>query len=339
MVLRNQAQPDRCFSAYGLAAAVLTGCLALSGCGTGVANLPGVTKPAAGVPSGPVLGYVFSSTDGTLRAMLGVRGSAQMSASIVPAGVYVAGDASTASSTALLEDANGSLFAFDLPLSQPLHVADGVAASAQIVFSPSGLTAIAYGGSTVTLVTGLPATPSVKTINVATAPSAAIVSDAGTVVVASGGSVGTLSTNGQFSRLATVAAFGGFNFLPGSDDMLVADSSANTVSLVRSVSTAPTVQALTVAGLNKPVAVAASKDGKWAIVANSGDAGLLRVDLATGTAAMKLLCACQPSQLSALAGGAAFRVNALYAGPVWTVDLTPAAPQLLFVPAIGKGTP
>jgi hypothetical protein len=340
VVLRNLVRNNRPLFATGLAATAGLFCfLALIGCGTGVANLPGVTKPAAGVPSGPVLGYVFSSTDGTLRAMLGVRGSAQMSASIVPVGIYVAGEASTASSTALLEDANGSLFEFDLPMSQPLRVTDGVAANAKIVFSPSGLMAVAYGGSKVMLITGLPATPSVKMINVATATSAVIVSDAGTVVVASGGSVGTLSANGQFSRLATLSAFGGFNFLPGSDDMLVADSSADTVSLVHSVSTAPTVQALTVAGLNKPVAVAASKDGKWAIVVNSGDAGLLRVDLATGTAATKLLCACQPSQLSALAGGAAFRVNPLYAGPVWTVDLTPAASQMLFVPAIGKETP
>jgi hypothetical protein len=108
---------------------------------------------------------------------------------------------------------------------------------------------------------------------------------------------------------------------------------------MRNVSTGPSIQPLTAAGLNQPVAIAGSQDNKWAIVANGGDAGVLRVDLTTGTPAAKVLCACQPSQLTSLAGGGVFRVNALYGGPVWTVDLTPATPQLLFVPAIAKGTP
>jgi hypothetical protein len=348
MVLQDQAQPSRCFPARALAAvAGLFCCVALTGCGSGVSNaLPAVTKPAAGAPSGPALGYIFSPTDGTLRAMLGVKGSSQMSASIVPAGVYVAGDASTASSTALLEDATGSLFAFDLPLSQPLHVTDNLPANAHIAFSSSGTTAIAYGvgGSSIALITGLPTTPQVKTINVPAANSlaAAVVSDAGTIVMASAGSpiaIGTLSASGQFARLTTVAAVGGLNFLPGSDSMLIADGAANTVSLVRNVSTGPAIQALTVTGLNQPIAVAGSQDNKWAIVANGGDAGVVRVDLTAGTAAAKVLCACQPTQLASLAGGGVFRVNALYGGPVWTVDLTPTTPQLLFVPAIAKGTP
>jgi hypothetical protein len=348
MVLQNQARRDCCLAVRSLA--VVTGllcCLALAGCGSGVANLlPGATKPAAGVPSGPTLGYVFSPTDGTLRAMLGVKGSSQFSASIVPAGVYVAGEASTASSTALLEDASGSLFAFDLPLSQPLHVADGLPANAHIAFSSSGTTAIAYGAgsSTISLITGLPATPQVKTVSVPAGSSllSAIVSNAGTIVMASSGTpiaISALSASGQLSRLSTVAAIGGLNFLPNSDSVLIADSSANTVSLVRNVSTGPVSQPLSAAGINQPVAVAGSQDGKWAIVANGGDAGLLRVDLTAATPATKILCACQPTQLTSLAGGGVFRVNSLYSGPVWTVDLTSATPQLLFVPAIAKGTP
>ena len=88
---------------------------------------PASSQPLAATAAGPVLGYVFSPSDGTLRGMMGVRGSAQMSASIVPAGLYVAGDASVASRTALLEDGSGSLFAFNLPQPQPVHVVDGLA--------------------------------------------------------------------------------------------------------------------------------------------------------------------------------------------------------------------
>jgi hypothetical protein len=278
--------------------------------------------------------------------MLGVRGSARVSASIVPAGVYVAGDASTASAAALLEDENGSLFSFNLPLSQPTHVADGLPANLRIAFAPSGQSAIAYapGGSTVTLVTGLPGSPKAQSINYSSSNRllSAAVSDAGTIVVSSQGSstqVGTLSASGQFSRLTSVTSAPSFSFLTGSEDMLLADGGANTLSIIHSVSNNPSTQSLGVSGLNSPVAVSASHDRHWAAVANGADANVLRVDLTTGTPVAKLTCTCQPSQMSSLAGNAVFRVNALGTGPVWTVDFTGTTPQLLFVPAIGQTTP
>jgi hypothetical protein len=121
--------------------------------------------------------------------------------------------------------------------------------------------------------------------------------------------------------------------------VLIADSAANAVSVIHTVSTSPSSQPLAVTGLNHPVAVSASQDKKWAIIANGGDAGVIRVDLTAGTTPAKVLCACQPTQLSSLSGGSVFRVNNLYGGPVWIVDVTSTTPQLLFIPAIAKGTP
>jgi hypothetical protein len=323
--------------------------LSLSGCGGAVTNLlPGANKPVTGVPAGPTLGYVFSSTDGTLRALLGVRGSAQVSASIVPAGVYVAGEASTAGSVALLEDANGSLFAFDLPLSQPMHVTDGLPANARVVFAPAGQNAVVYapGGTSLLMVSGLPGNPQVQTRTSAGPLVLAAVSDAGTVAIVQQGSpvrVGTLSAAGTFSAVASVQAAGGISFMPGVDNLLIADSGANTAALVRSVAGAPSVQALSVTGsgvgLSQPVAIAGSYDGHWAVIADGGDQNVFRVDLTTGTPAAMLTCACQPTAVSALTGGGTFRVNGIYGGPLWTVDTTSAQPQLLFVPAIAKGSP
>ncbi len=328
------------------AAAGLCCALSLAGCGSGVANvLPNAAAPTSGVPTGAVLGYVFSPTDGTLRALLGVRGSAQVSASLVPAGVYVAGDASSAGSSALLEDASGSLFAFNLPQSQSLHVADGMPANAHIVLASSGRTAIVYaaGGSSLALVTGLPSAAQVQAIPLAagTTIASAVVSDSGAIAMVSSATpagVGALSANGQFSRIATVSAASSINFVPGTENLLIADSAANTVSLVRSINRAAALQTLTVTGLNQPAAIAASQDGHWAIIANGGDAALLRVDLSASAATTRIACACQPSQLNALSGGLAFRVNALYGGPLWTLDLSSATPQMLFVPAIARGS-
>lgn len=352
MMALNDLVPENycCSWRFGFAMASLCAGLSVVGCGSNTPNLLPVVPPAtaasSNVPSGPILGYVFTASDGTLRAVLGVRGSARVSASIVPAGVYVAGDASTASSAGLLEDEAGSLFAFNLPQSQPIHVADGLISRVQIAFSASGETAIAYGAgsSSVTLVTGLPGSPVAQKIPV---PSAAqvvsgVVSDKGTVVLVMQGAsvaVGTLSANGGFSKFASPSAVPGLNFLPGADDLLIADGGANAVSLIRNVSSSPASQVLTVAGLNKPVAIAASKDRKWAGVVNGGDSNILRVDLASGTAVSKVVCDCKATQLSSLAGNGLFRVNPLGTGPLWTVDLAGVTPELLFVPAIGKTTP
>jgi hypothetical protein len=339
MKLRS-AQRDGSMLVLGLVASLF-----LSGCGGSVTNLlPGASKPATGIPAGPTLGYVFSPSDGTLRALLGVRGSAQVSASIVPAGVYVAGEVSTAGSVALLEDGNGSLFAFDLPLSQPVHVVDGLPLNARVVFAPAGQSAVVYapGGTSVMVVSGLPSAPQVQTRTSANPLALAAVSDAGSVAVMQQGSplrVGILSAAGAFSAVASVQAAGGMSFMPGADSLLIADSGANTAALVRSVSSTPSVQALSVTGLSQPVAIAGSYDGHWAVIADGGDQNVFRVDLTTGTPAAMLTCACQPTAVSALSGGGTFRMNSIYGGPLWTVDTTSAQPQLLFVPAIAKGTP
>ncbi len=278
--------------------------------------------------------------------MLGVRGSAQLSASIVPSGVYVAGETSTTGSTALLQDGTGTLFAFNLPQAQPIQVADGLPAKARIAFSPSGQIAIAYasGGSAVTLITGLPVRPQAQTIKVAghLRVDSGAVSDNGTVAIVGQGSpmpLGTLSSTGIFSPFSSVSTAGGLNFLPSSDDLLIADKAGNSASLFRNVSANPLRQILSTSGMNGAIAIAGSRDRKWAIIANGGDSNLLRVDLNSGNSATTIPCDCKPTQLNMLAGNAMFRVNGLDNGPVWTVDLSGTSPKLLFVPAIGKGTP
>ena len=323
-------------------------CVTLVGCGSGVvtSTLPGAAMPAAGVPAGAMLGYVFSPVDGTLRAILGVSGSARMSASVVPHGVYVAGEASVASGTGLLEDAGGSLFVLSLPGSLPVHVADHLPAPARVAFAPSGQIAVAYasGSSALWLISGLPSAPQVQTIHIAAgyAPNAAVVSDAGTIVIAEGSgpvAVETLSMNGATVPLLQVGTSGGMSFLAGADTLLLADQAANTATVLEHVSSGAAIRPLSAVGLHAPVSIAGSRDGHWAVAANGGDAAVVRMDLIGGTAAVKMLCACQPAQMLPLQGGAAFRLNGLYNGPVWTVDVTGSDPQLLFIPGIPAATP
>jgi hypothetical protein len=304
--------------------------------------LPSATsKPAPGLAGGAILGYIWSSSDETLRPILGVSGSAQVGKSIVTSGVYASGAASSASGLGLIEDQKGNLFSLDLPLSKTTPVASGLPAQAKIVFSPSGIEAIVYatGGTTVTLISALATQPQTTSLSLPSGVKllSAIVSDAGTVLTATQASlvaIEVLSAAGQLSPVTTVAHPGGMSFLPGVEDALVADGGKNTLSLLQNVSGSPAVQSLNVPGINLPVAVASSQDSRWAVVANGGDKNILRIDLKNGAAPSKLSCSCQATQLSSLAGSASFRLNDLGNGPLWTVDLSGPAPQLLFIPAI-----
>lgn len=332
----------------GLAALV---CVSAVGCGTSLSTVPSAvpsasTKAAPGVPGGAMLGYFWSSSDSTLRPLLGVSGSAQVGQSIVPAGSYVSGAASTASGLALVEDGKGDLFLLNLPSPHPTMVGASVAAGAHIAFSPSGGTAIAYaqGGGSVTLIAGLSAQPSATQLGLPSGVKlgSAIVSDVGTILVSTEANpvaIEVLTSAGQLLPVTTVTKAGGMSFLRGVDDALVADRGQNTLSLLNNVSGSLAVQALSAQGINQPLAVASSSDGRWAVVANGGDNNILRIDLKNGAAPSKLPCLCQPNQLSALAGSGSFRLNDLGNGPLWTIDVSGSTPKLLFVPAIPIASP
>ncbi len=304
--------------------------------------LPSVSSKAVpGVPGGAILGYFWSSNDGTLRPLLGVTGSAQVGQSIVASGAYVSGAASIPSGLGLVEDQKGYLFSLNLPSSRPTRIASGLPAPSQIVFSPQGADAIVYasGATSLTLISALNSQPQTTTIALPSGAKllAAIVSDAGTVLVATQTApvaIDILSSGGALLPLSTVAQPGGMSFLPGVENVLIADRGKNALFLLENISTAATVQPLNAQGINLPVAVASSRDSRWAVVANGGDKNILRIDLKNGAAPSIVSCSCQATQLSSLAGSASFQLNELGSGPLWVADLSGSTPQLFFVPAI-----
>jgi hypothetical protein len=317
-------------------------CSLMAACGTNLSMLPSESSKAVpGVPGAAILGYFWSSNDGTLRPLLGVTGSAQVGQSIVASGAYVSGVASIPSGLGLVEDQKGNLFSLNLPSSKATLIATGLPAPSQIVFSPQGADAIVYasGATSLTLISALNSQPQTMTIALPSGAKllAAIVSDAGTVLVATQTApvaIDILSPGGALLPLSTVAQPGGMSFLPGIENALIADRGKNTLSLLQNVSTSLAVHPLSATGINLPVAVASSRDSRWAVVANGGDKNILRIDLENGTAPSILSCSCQATQLSALAGVASFRLNDLGNGPLWIADLSGPTPQVLFVPAI-----
>lgn len=299
------------------------------------------------VAAGPQLGLVWNASDATLRPLTGVPGAASLGAPVFSPGAYSAAAWSRSSRSTLLIDPKGNLQLLTAGSSQPATLTSGVQSGASIVFAPRGSYAVVFtpGAKSALLVSGLTQQPAASTINAAAPIQAAAVSDQGTVAIASAGGSGAVtvtasSGGGSASTLASAGGFGGMAFLPGSEDLLVADSVANTLSRIHSGSA--TVLASSKDGLNRPLAVSASADARWAVTANHADGTLVRVDLTGATATSKSSCSCTPSQLTALAGNAVFELDAPGSGsgsgsgtaPGWMIEADDTTPRVLFIPSV-----
>ena len=322
-----------------VALGTLAACAVLAGCGTAVV-LPGsgASGVSSAVSNGPQLGYLWDAADQTLRPVLGIPGSSQFGQSVTTAGLYINGAGSARSGLALLQSANGSLSWMVLPSGSAQIIAGAsISGPAQIAFSPSGTDAIVFtpGAASLLLVTGLGATPQAQTLTTPSAFLSAAVSDTAQVAAVSGSGPLTVALlTGNHSTLGSLGGFGGLGFLPGGDDLLLADSGGGVVTVIRHSSTAPAAQSFTSASIQAPVAVAASLDGRWAVVANGGDPSAVRLDLSGATAPLRIACTCQPALLNPLMGNAVFSLTPLTASPNWVVDASAATPRTVFIPAL-----
>jgi hypothetical protein len=327
--------------ATGIAA---SGALVLCGCGSGLhgtAASAGVPVTALTVSAAPKLGYAWNETDATLRPITGVPGSAQFGESVTPAGAYQLGVADPGGNFALLLGDSQTIYRMTLPSGTPVLLAWQAAEGSTIRISPQGAAALVFlpGATGGTLLTQLSGTAAGKSVPFPGAIVEAAVSDSGNVAVAyksSGGvSVQVAPFTGHPTTVSPVQGFGGMSFIAGTDDLLLADSGANSLTRIRSASTSPTPSPLPTSGLLKsPVSVAASLAAHWAVIANGADASVVRVDLSGATPAQRSVCSCQPSVVARLASDSAFRLTSLNTGPVWISDASNPAFPVLFIPAV-----
>jgi len=292
------------------------------------------------VSNGPQLGYLWNAADQTLRPVLGVPGSSLLGQSVTAAGLYSNGAASARSAIALLQSADGSLSSLALPSGTAQLVAGAsFNGNAQIVFSPSGTGAVLFlpGATSLLLITGLGTTPQVQTLATPAGLLSAAVSDTGQVASASGsGPIAVALLTGNRGAMGALSGFGGLNFLPGGDDLLLADSATDVITVIRHSSSAPAAQTYTSSSIQGPVAVASSLDGKWAVVANGADPSVVRLNLSGATSPLRIACACQPALLAPLRGNAVFSLMPLDTTPNWVVDASASTPRTVFIPALVK---
>jgi hypothetical protein len=316
-------------------------CCLTSACGSGSSGSigPGPSGPApTAVSTGPQLGYAWDTTAHALRPILGIPGSSQFGQPVTAAGLYVTGAASASSSIGLVQETDGSVDSVALPSGPTVRIS-GVTmpAGITILFSPSGQNAILFapGGTSVTLLTALNGVPTATGLTAPASLLSAAVSDTAQVAVAYGsGPIAVSLLTGSGARLLSLSGVGGLSFLPTGDDLLTADSATGAVTLIRHSSSSPVQQIFTSTAIQSPIALGGSQDGNYAVIANGGDPSVVRLDLTGGTAPLRIVCTCQPTQLNAFAGNAVFGLTASGPSTAWMVDASAATPRTLFIPAV-----
>ena len=313
--------------------------LFISGCGTSagpapVAGTPAASQAPAGTAGGPTLGYIWSAGDATLRPLGGVPGAASVGSSIVTAGKYSSGAASTRLQLALLEDAGGGVWLQPLG-GTPQQLAGGQPQGLHFSFAATSDSAVAYapGAPAVLLLRALGTQAQVEKVAVPGGLVSASVSDGGALAIATATQVAVSASGGAFGSPVNIGKFGGMSFLAGGSDLVYADAASNVVARMSGAVT--TVVASAKDGVSSPSSVAATLDQHWVAVLNQADGSLLRIDLSGAQAAQRLSCACTPTRLDPLAGNGVFAVTAaLPSSPLWAFDAGTRAARTFFVPAL-----
>lgn len=267
--------------------------------------------------AGPTLGLV---ADGTrIRTMYGMAAAGAVGpalasglSNIAIAPVQNYAIATNADGAAVMVLASGSISA----------IAGTAANASRIAISPSGTAAGLWipSDSHFEVVTGLPGAPAVREVDASAfgLPVAFAVSDDGHVAASFASGAEMFGTDGSAAALAIEGRVVAFAFF-GQSTNLAAMTATAVSTVVNGTATALyQASAAKQPAIRSAFGVAASADGRF-IVATMGDAGLVSITVASGTAT-KLDCGCNPAGVFPI-GGTVFRLtNTLANGGVELLD-------------------
>ena len=292
----------------------------------------------------PVLGFVLDAKAGTLHRVDGIPGASRIGDALELGFLVARAQIAASQDFAILSDTEGLNYWVNLSVSPPTAIViDGAMTGATgLLISPSGRSAAVYSSETgqIQFIEGLPGSPTVgKTRDLIHGVgnwTAFAISDLGVVLAASSegrsGSLYALSANRPPFRVGGVQLASDLAFLAGSNDVVVADSGANEIVLIRSVSRWPRSMVLATAldRVTNPFNVEATADGRY--VAATIPGGIASIPTQGGAVAITK-CACEPTDLAPLAGGNVFRLTADIRAPMRIIEVGSAS-RVLFVPAL-----
>jgi hypothetical protein len=301
------------------------------------------TTSSSKIPSGPMLAAWWDAERNGLRIVYGVPGAAYQGAPTYADASYSGATTCMRGKVALFTSPSGAVDEVILPQGKPVVIAQSAVPKANITFSPSCTTALidSPGRSQAVLVQNLLSTATTTSVTLPAGWTSAIVADSGKILTADSEPDGSASVEldsggtGSGQLIVSLSHYGGMAFLPGVDSALMADAGASTVIEASHLANGPGVAVIAAEkdGVSGPIAVNVSSDGHWAAIANGKGSNILRLDVTGQSAPSQLNCNCSPTELEALAGNFAFRLNEPGSGTVWEFDGDAPTPRFVFIPA------
>ena len=322
------------------------------GCGGG-AEVSSNISPTSSVGSttapqmrSPVLGFVYTGSGSEVRAINGIPGSSTLGSPLaLPAGVTGMAFA-PGQEFALVEGASGaSIGVISFSGTTPgslVQIPGAVSRPGVISFSPNGASAALYSASEgrLQVLTGLPNQPQLtREIGSSDLPDAVrllVIADDGTTLLE--GTVNNavyLLASGGAQLLENVQDLEGMVFTPQSNDALIFDRGAGTLSLLQGVSTVRSNRLLAsgLTGLEGQVEL--QTDGGRAVLTSASANHLWEVDLQS-LQVQDLQLPTAPGMLQHLRLSGQYLLSWQSGQPAWILNASQEKGSVYFVPAAAQ---
>lgn len=238
----------------------------------------------------PALGFAYTAGGTEVRLMSGVPGASIQGAPLtLPSGVSSVNFAPLQKSAIVELSGGGPVGVVSFPSTDPgpiVSISGAISHPDIIAFSPTGAAAALYSASAghLQVVTGLPDSPQLirdlASDDLPGTPKLLAIADDGVTLLegTTDNAVYLLSTNnGQL--IANAASLGAVAFNPKSNDVLIFDGTAGTLTLVRNVSTLRSSQLLASGMTGLEGAISLVSTGRTALVAGQNARNIWEVDL------------------------------------------------------------
>ena len=295
---------------------------------------------------GPVLGYTFDPSRGSLHPIRGIAGASYVAGPMsLGFAMKVAAVSPLHNCVLTVDNVSGEVKVVDVAAVPPAVIpVPGAGGADRIVLSPRGDSAALYERrrQTIQFVRGLPADPSAAgwadLSSLDGVITAFAVSDDGEVgLVATsrrnGGSVYALKAGEDPRPIISVGRVLALAFVERSRDAVIADYDKNEVFLVQQVdgSAQPIPLASETDGVVRPNAIIVTADGRRALAASSDSRRVALVPLNGGPTEF-VSCRCKPTMLARLNGNSMFQLTTASGQPLFVLDASRAEARILFVP-------
>jgi hypothetical protein len=275
--------------------------------------------------SGPIPGFVFHSPTRSIRPIVGVPGSAYLGAMVAPD--FDAASVSPLGKSALATRGGGLYFLQGLDTGQPLAtpIEGAISGVDRFAWSLDGLSAAVYSADSrqaqILRSPDAAQPPGVEsTLDLSTTAGlvSALVFDGKRLLIGAGGVYA--ADNSGLKLLLPAADPGALALGAGNRDLFVADRTSNQIWMIGDYAGDATPMLFS-AGLSSPVGLRLAGNGRYLLVANSGNRSVDALEILTRSSMKHIDLDFSPSRMDTVGSGALALLNAGANGePLYLID-------------------